>query len=563
MMPVTDAVPFASCVGGRTFATIRWEVPVLRRLATKLILAVALIVLATKLISFFVNVKTQEAQVLESMTLGADQLSRSITSATWHSMLADHRQDAYRVMQTIAEKQGIERIRMFNKDGLLMFSTVPSERLHLDERAEVCTPCHAQATPLVKVDVPSRSRVFRAEDGHRALAMITPIYNEPSCSQAACHAHPKSVSVLGVLDLTIDASTLDTEMSHLRTRTLLATVAEIGLIGIFLVFFTRKVVGRPIRKLIGATKAISEMQLDTPVSIDSGSELDELAHSFDVMRERLKSAIDENAQITQNLESKVEQRTAQLRVAQQKLMKTDRLASLGHLAASVAHEINNPISGVLNLSMLMQRILKDDGIPPNRIADFRRYLGQVAAETARVGRIVSDLLSFSRRSKPQSTDADLNAIVRTTVSLVSHKLQLSNVQVDLDLAEDLPPVRCDASQMQQVVMNLVLNGAEAIKGGGLVTVRTRVRSDNGGGVQLDVSDTGGGIPPEVIGKIFDPFFTTKEEGKGVGLGLAVVYGIVEAHGGEIEVTTAPGQGSTFRVALPLKPPAPPANGVKA
>jgi two-component system, NtrC family, sensor kinase len=526
----------------------------LRRLATRLILAVALIVLGAKAISLYVNVKTQEREVLRSMTLGADQLSRSITSATWHSMLADHREDAYQVMKTIAEKQGIERIRMFNKDGLLTFSTEEGEQLHVDERAEICAPCHAQPTPLMKVDVPSRSRVFRAADGHRSLAMITPIYNEPSCSQAACHAHPPSISVLGVLDLTIDASDLDAEMRHLRNRTALGTVAEIGVIGMFLVFFTRRFVGKPIQKLIGATKDISEMQLDTPVRIDSPGELDELAHSFEAMRERLKAVVEENTNITQNLETKVEERTAQLNLAQQKLMKADRLASLGQLAASVAHEINNPISGVLNLSMLMQRILKDDGIPPNRIGDFRRYLGQVAGETSRVGRIVSDLLSFSRRSKPQSSEADLNAIISTTVSLVTHKLQLANVAVELDLAEDLPHIRCDASQIQQVVMNLVLNGAEAIKGEGLVTVRTRVRSDNGGGVLLDVSDTGGGIPPDVIGKVFDPFFTTKEEGKGVGLGLAVVYGIVEAHGGEIEVTTTQGEGSTFRVSLPLKPP---------
>ena len=533
-----------------------------QRLATQLILAVALIVLAAKGISFFVNVRTQERQVLHSMTLGADQLSRSITSATWHSMLADHREDAYQVMRTIAEKQGIERIRMFNKDGVLMFSTEENEKLHLDQSAAVCTPCHARATPLVKVDVPSRSRVYRAPDGHRRLAMITPIYNEPSCSEADCHAHPRSVNVLGVLDLTIDASELDQETRALRTRTAVATIGEIGLIGVFLILFTSRFVGKPIRKLIGATKSISAMQLDAPVTIETGGELGELAHSFDSMRERLKEAIEENAQINRSLESKVEQRTAQLRTAQEKLMKSDRLASLGQLAASVAHEINNPVAGVINLSMLMQRILKEEGIPPGRVGEFRRYLGQVATETTRVGRIVSDLLSFSRRSKPQSIDADLNSIVRTTVSLVSHKLSLSNVQVELDLAEPLPAVHCDASQIQQVVMNLVLNGAEAIKGGGVVTVRTMARPES---VLLQVSDTGLGMPPDVVAKIFDPFFTTKEEGKGVGLGLAVVYGIVQAHGGEIDVATAIGAGSTFTVTLPLTPASngAAANGVKA
>jgi two-component system NtrC family sensor kinase len=206
--------------------------------------------------------------------------------------------------------------------------------------------------------------------------------------------------------------------------------------------------------------------------------------------------------------------------------------------------------------MLMQRVLKEDGIPPGRVEEFKRYLSQVTAETSRVGRIVSDLLSFSRRSKPQRSAADVNAIVQTTVSLVSHKLQLSGVEVALELAPDLPHVRCDASQIQQVAMNLVLNAAESIRGAGRVTVVTR-RAAKGDQVVLEVRDTGSGIPAELLGKIFDPFFTTKEEGKGVGLGLAVVYGIVEAHGGEIDVNSRVGEGSVFRVTLPVTGAEPP------
>ncbi len=531
-----------------------WKSALPHRLATKLVLALVVIVLVVKAVALWVNLNTQETQLLQSMTGGADQLSRSITSATWHAMLSDQRDSAYQVMNTIAEKQGVERIRMFNKDGALMFSTVKDEELHLDEKAEVCVPCHAHTPPRVNVDMPSRTRVFRGADGRRTMTMITPIYNERSCSQASCHAHPASTSVLGVLDLRLDVSHIDDEMRLIRTRTALLTLVEIALVSAFLVFFTRRFVEKPIRKLIGGTKAISEMHLDQPISIESSEELAELAHSFDVMRVRLKTAMEENAQFTQQLETKVEERTAQLKIAQHKLLQTDRLASLGQLAASVAHEINNPISGVLNLSMLMQRILKDDGIPPTRVEEFRRYLGQVASETSRVGRIVSDLLSFSRRSKPQSVQADLNALVRTTVNLVNHKLQLANVTVDLELAEGLPPARCDASQIQQVIINLVLNGAEAIKGGGKVSVKTSTRQD-GRAVILEVRDTGAGIPPGLLDKIFDPFFTTKEDGKGVGLGLAVVYGIVESHGGDIEVSSpGAGQGSTFRVTLPLVPP---------
>jgi two-component system, NtrC family, sensor kinase len=235
-------------------------------------------------------------------------------------------------------------------------------------------------------------------------------------------------------------------------------------------------------------------------------------------------------------------------------MQTDRLASLGQLSASVAHEINNPVSGVLNLAMLMQRILKDDGIPPARIPEFRKYLGQVIAETTRVGRIVSDLLSFSRRSKPQRSLADLNKIIRSTLSLVAHKAKLAGVELDVRLDDMLPSIPCDSSQIQQVVLNLVMNAMEATQQkGGHVDVTTSL-APAGAGAILAVTDNGEGIPPENLSKIFDPFFTTKPEGKGVGLGLAVLYGIVEAHGGEVDVRSEVGNGTTFTVRLPLTTP---------
>jgi two-component system NtrC family sensor kinase len=200
-------------------------------------------------------------------------------------------------------------------------------------------------------------------------------------------------------------------------------------------------------------------------------------------------------------------------------------------------------------------MLKQDGVPAERLEEFRKYLGQVTNETARVGRIVSDLLAFSRRSKPQRVPADLNRIVRSTLSLVQHKMKLSNVGVETRLAEELPAASCDASQIQQVVLNLVLNAAEATqsKSERRVIVET-ARAD--GDVILTVMDNGEGIAPENLSKIFDPFFTTKSEGKGVGLGLAVSYGIIQAHGGDIEVKSQPGAGTTFTVSLPIEQTAP-------
>jgi len=296
------------------------------------------------------------------------------------------------------------------------------------------------------------------------------------------------------------------------------------------------------------------MELDQPVEITHRSEeLDDLADSFNVMRERLKLAVGELNQMQETLETKVAERTQQLQVAQRKLLQSDRLASLGQLAASVAHEINNPVSGVLNLSMLLERLMASGAYPPGREAEFRKYLGLISTETARVGRIVSDLLAFSRSSKPQRAPADLNNLIRATLGLADHKLKLINAETILELQENLPPVECDASQIRQVILNLILNGAQAMqpRGGGKLTIRTRLlKEDNS--AELTVQDTGEGIAPENLPKIFDPFFTTKAEGKGVGLGLAVLYGIVQAHDGEVEVSSKRNEGTTFVVTLPLK-----------
>jgi two-component system NtrC family sensor kinase len=433
-----------------------------------------------------------------------------------------------------------------------MYSTDSTERGKLERDAKECAVCHSTPQPQVNLDPHQRSRIYTNTLGNRELAMVTPIYNEPSCSNAECHAHPSQLKVLGVLDVTYGLENVDQVVAGIQQRAILTTAITVIAIGIFIFFFIRTTVHKPIAQLIAGTRALSMMQLDHPVEVKTDGEIGELAHSFNSMREQLMKTVSELNELTQSLETKVQQRTEQLKIMNQKLFQSDRLASLGQLAASVAHEINNPLAGVLNLSMLIERILKEDGIPPERVEEVRQYLQQISSETTRVGRIVGDLLAFSRRSSPQRALADLNEIIRRTVSLVDHKLKLANVEIELQLDENLPPIKCDNSQIQQVIINLVMNASEATHSRdiGKVTVRTaaNTRSET---VRLEVEDNGDGIPAEYLAKIYDPFFTTKDEGKGVGLGLAVVYGIVESHGGDIEVTTKVGEGTTFHVELPI------------
>src|SRR5579862_4792007 len=220
-----------------------------RRLAQKLVLALTCIVIVISAVSGLITVKTEQRHLLNAMITGADQLSKSITSATWHAMLDDHRGAAYEVMQTIASKQGIDRIRMFNRTGRLMFSTVPREEGGADPRAEACAGCHDTLPPRDKMSVSSRIRISSGPDGRRNLAMVTPVYNEPACSQAACHAHPAGMKVLGVLDLALNLDSVDREVADMQLRVFLVTAIEILLISVFIIFFTRRFLSSPIQKL--------------------------------------------------------------------------------------------------------------------------------------------------------------------------------------------------------------------------------------------------------------------------------------------------------------------------
>jgi two-component system NtrC family sensor kinase len=525
-----------------------------RRLGSKLILSLTVLIVAISCVSGYLNLRSQKQHLVNTMLLGADQLSRSITSATWYAMRDDDRKAAYQIMQVIADKQGVDRIRMFNREGHLVFSTNAHEQLGPASLSnEVCAGCHSRGHIRSRPAEDSRVRYSTSPDGVKTINLVTPIYNEPSCSNASCHAHQASTKVLGVLDVALQLDPVQKQTRALTLQTIWWTLFEVAIGAAFVILFTDHFVAAPIQQLIAGTKAISVMKLDRPIGVARRSqELDELVDSFNLMRERLNVAVAELNEMQDTLENKVEERTQQLQSAHRKLIQADHLASLGQLAASVAHEINNPVSGVLNLSMLLERLMANGTYPQGREAEFRKYLSLISAETARVGRIVSDLLAFSRRSKPQRAPADLNKLVRTTLGLADHKLKLLGTEVALDLQENLPQVECDASQIQQVILNLLLNGAEAMRpcGGGNLSIGTRLADENS--VELRVQDTGEGIAPENLSKIFDPFFTTKADTKGVGLGLAVLYGIVKAHEGEVEVASQRNRGTTFTITLPLK-----------
>ncbi len=260
-------------------------------------------------------------------------------------------------------------------------------------------------------------------------------------------------------------------------------------------------------------------------------------------------------EIMRRLEGMVEERTRQLKETTAQLLHRDKMASLGKLAAAVVHEINNPIAGILNLTLLMKRMLGEGPPAPQTIAEFQGFLGLMETETRRVSRIVSDLLAFSRQSRLEMKPLDLNRLIEKTVQLNANLLKIAGIQVEARLAPDLLPIVGSEDQLQQVLVNLISNAVQAMepRGGGRLTLT----SENGPGegwIRVRIGDTGIGIPPENVPRIFEPFFTTRS-GKGVGLGLSVAYGIVQGHGGTIAVASAVGEGTNFEIRLPRSPAA--------
>ncbi len=491
------------------------------RIGTRLILGAGLVTAGVIGFMAVAVVRLHTAQLVSERTRSANQLSETIKGSTHFDMLENRRENLHRQIRDIGELhgEGIRKVRLFNKEGRIMFSSDAAEiGTALDTRGEACFACHAPGKPLEKLDVPARARIFRAADGSRVLGIINPIPNEASCSTAACHAHSPKQSVLGVLDVNVSMEEADREIA--RSRQVMAVLAVVAILATSLILWwlNRILVLRPVAALVEGTRRVAGGELGVTIPVTAHDELGDLAKAFNAMTHRMAET-------------------------QRQLAEADKLASVGRLAAGVAHEINNPLTGVLSYASLLEKRFQDD-------QEARADLAVIIRETIRCRGIIRELLDFARPTPPQKRPADLNEVVRRSISVVMSQLALNRVDLKLDLAEALPTVLADGNQIQQVVVNLLLNAADAINGeGGEIRVATAAEA---AGVLLEIRDSGRGIDPEDIPRIFEPFFTTKGA-HGTGLGLAVTWGIIDSHGGSIRAESESGQGTRFTVRLPLAP----------
>lgn len=513
-------------------------------LITKTAFATSIVLLVCMIVFTSLNFDFMEHLMIEETVADSERLSETIINSTHHQMLENNLADVFLMMKEIGKQKGIQRIRLVNKEGKIIYSTDETEiGTLLDKKAEACSMCHEGETP--KLDVPSmnRSRFFVDRSGTEVMGLAKAIYNSERCYTAPCHFHPASFRVLGVLDITTSLEAMRKTMETYRYKLGAVSVLIVATLWISITLFMMFVVNRPLRELLSHIGRMSRGDLDSPPPRFTSHELATLSDSFATLAQHLKGARKELEDWAHTLELRVEERSNELQKVQNQLIRTEKLASLGELVAGIAHEINNPLTGILMYASLLQE-------EPRLDPALRGDVDIIVSETERCAKIVRGLLEFSREKNPVLEPTSIPLVMNAALSILRSQSLFQDVTFIIDYEPDIPDIPVAANMIEQVFVNMLVNAGQAMPDGGTLSIRIQ-RHPSQEMILVEISDTGCGIPEEHLQKIFDPFFTTKEN-RGTGLGLSVSYRIIENHGGSIDVKSSPGKGTTFTILLPIE-----------
>ena len=498
-------------------------------------------------------IQQQRDELLTAERRHVTQLSQVIAKSTRYAMLLDEPDIVDKIIEDIGKQDGIKSVRVLSKDGKIAHSNnQPEVGQRINKKTEACVLCHEGKKTLAEIPNHKKWRIFKGADGNQLLGNMQVIRNEPSCSTASCHEHPESQSVLGVVDITYSLDEINQTMKTHAVKMTITSIGFILLVSVSVAWLLHRLIYVPLRDLETGAKKLAFGDFDHAIPVRGDDEFGSLARSSNTMMAALKKSRQELEGWVQTLEHKVKERTQELYLAEAEVARGEKLASIGQLAAGIAHELNNPLTGVLTFTSLLRKKMPDQ-------SQDAEDLDLVIRETKRCASIIRRLLDFSREKVPEKKRANLNHLVEDTVRFVERSAALQQIEITTDLDPDLPEILADSDLIKQVIMNILVNAKQAIEENGSIRVQTHLHNgrkmpESGNqripAVEISIRDTGCGIPEANLQRIFDPFFTSKEVGKGTGLGLSVSYGIVKSHGGEIKVESTVGEGTTFRIYLP-------------
>ncbi len=462
-----------------------------------------------------------------------------------------------RTLDVISTMSGIDEVSLYDQIDSLAYTSTLS-RLKEPHDPD-CIPCADDLNSMF----PENGNTYRiiehivkeedSEKVHNARQLLIrkPILNERSCYTASCHAHREDEVTLGTLIIKLPLEDLDSVMDESSGDfLLLVSLITILLISI-LILFTKKKIQNPLQSIIRASEAVSSGKSSIRLDINPNllNDMRKVSLAFNNMLENIESSTNELQNWSQQLEHKVQKKTEELLEAQNELIHVERIASLGKLSSSVAHEINNPLSGILVYTKLIHKQLSNPDYHHEKKESILKHLKHIETETKRCGDIVKGLLDFSRKDQEDFEYMDLHELLNMTYSLMVHSIKIADINFVKDFKAGSHHIYCSPNQIKQAFIALLVNASEAIQENGEIIVRTS--NPDGDSIRVEMSDNGQGIAPRDLPHIFEPFFSTKQDVSGIGLGLSIVHGIIENHNGKIEVDSEVGNGTTISVIFPL------------
>ena len=510
-------------------------------------------------VSFNVIFRSVNEQYLNTVIRqNGNNIGSIVKGSLYRSMLENDKSSLQNTLDIINTMPGIDEANMYDSHDRLVYSSFASDTInkHSDPN---CISCHTNIRSMFPgkeksykiIDVNSDCTMNQNDNRSRHLLIRSPIINEKSCYTSACHAHSEKDTILGSLVIKIPLEAQDVAIEKSSTEFFLLAIFATLLLVSFLLLFTRKRIKDPLNELVKVSLAVANGDKSTRLEIKP-NHLDDMrvvSQAFNDMLDNLQTANNELENWSQQLEYKVQKKSEELGAAQNELMHVERLASLGKLSSSVAHEINNPLSGILIYTKLLYKQVSNPELYASKRDSMLRHLKLIENETKRCGDIVKGLLDFSRKDQDDFEPRHLHEILQETFELMTHSIKIANISFLKDFSAKTDLIYCNPNQIKQACIAILVNASEAIIENGEILIKTQNPDEDT--VIFEISDNGLGIAPEDISHIFEPFFSTKQDVSGIGLGLAIVHGIIQNHKGKIQVRSELGNGTTLAITLPL------------
>ncbi len=514
----------------------------LNSLSAKLFIAIGiLMVFGSIVFGYFLFTHLEKTFLNNSINFG-HSFSDLVNRSAHYGMLTAQGRIIQETIESIGSAEGVHNVRVFNSKGKITYSSNQEDiGTMVDQNSPICTSCHSVTEHPKDTPSSSISRIGQT----RMLNIVKPIYNEPACYTADCHFHHEDQRVLGLIEADLSLAGLDTDIRNQGIAMALYVAGFLFVISISLFSILRRFVSRPVSLLTQGMEKVAGGDLDSRLKLYTQDEIGALAQAFNAMTYDLKKAKNELLDWGHDLEKKVQDEAEKIKEAHSQMIHSEKLASLGRMAAGVAHEINSPLTGIVTFGHLLREKFPSGS---QELED----IDVIIEQANRCSAIIKGLLGFARASSAEKTSVNINDVMTSALNIVRNKADFFDIQFITDFADHLPLLTADASQLQQVFLNMIMNAADAMEKVGTMKMVTRSIHEQGKHlVEIEFSDTGPGIRDEDIPKLFEPFFTTKPVGKGTGLGLAVSHGIIQEHGGEILVKTQLGEGTSFFIRLPF------------